>query len=187
MSDRALTVAALLPADMKFDTQELDLQGGAAWGSSALGFLAAKVQDAIATTLDKDVLELIAEAWANTDELRDVAARPQSAGGVKHVYLAKHDVVCENKLNVVLEFAGAPAITDHLKLLLTAKFEGVGVTLENGCIVAIDAGRGAAKVELRYSNTKLIGSTSDWVALPLKHRLGHPVRVASSREGELTP
>jgi hypothetical protein len=53
----------------------------------------------------------------------------------------------------------------------------VGVTIAEGCIIAVDAGRGAAQAELRYSNPKLIGRTTDWVDLPAQHRLERPTPV----------
>lgn len=72
-----------------------------------------------------------------------------------------------------------PAVTDHLNLRLKAMFEGVGVTIENGCIVSLDAGRGSAKAELLYSNASLLSESSDWVTLPAKCTLGRPIRIAS--------
>jgi hypothetical protein len=187
MSQRALTVSGLLPDNLKIDAAELAFRGEGSVGSTLLGFLGTKVQEALGSALDIDVLELIAEAWAKTDELREVAAGMHESGEVKHLFLAKHDVVCENRLNVVLEFAGAPTITDHLQLTLTAKFEGVGVTVDGHCIVAVDAGQGAAKAELRYSNTKLAGSTTEWVALAFKHTLAHPISIAANHAAKVVP
>jgi hypothetical protein len=181
-----LKVSDLLPSVLQVDPVDLRLQRGAAGESAGLGpsllqFAAAKVQEAIATALQLDVLELIAQAWAKTDELRRLAAESRAPGDMRHLYLAKHEVVSENRLNVVLEFAGMPSLTDHLSLRLVAAFEGVGVTIDGGHIVAVDAGRGQAKVELRYSSAKLLGSTTDWVALPARHTLARPIEIDGSR------
>jgi hypothetical protein len=182
MNEAALTIADLLPLDCHLDTKQLQLpqEGSASVSSSVASFLQEKLQDSVSGALKLDVLELVAEAWSKTDELRELAERkPTSGGEPTHIFLAKHDVVCENRLNIALEFAGVPTLTDHLKLKLTAKFEGVGVTVENGYIVALDAGRGAAKAELSYSSTKLIGSTSDWVKLPGHYKLARPLPITT--------
>lgn len=189
MSDTSLTVADLLPADLQLDAAELALQqpGGTPASGAFAGFIAGKLGEAVAAALGLDVIELIAQAWVKTDALRKLAKTPPGAGALTHVYLAKHDVACENRLNVVLEFAGAPAVTDHLKLTVTAQFEGVGLTIDAGCIVALDAGRGAAKAELSYSNARLIGSTTDWVALPGKLTLAHPIAIVPEHDAPVTP
>ena len=82
---------------------------------------------------------------------------------------------------MALEFAGLDAITDHLDLRLKAMFDGVGLLIENGCIVAVDLGRAAARAELRYSNATLLGQSTDWVALPSKYTLKHPLQIGSGR------
>lgn len=183
MNDSNLTVAALLPAEMVIDPSQIG--AGAATSAAPMGlttFLHSKLKEGVASALDIDVLGLVAQAWAGTDELRKLAAPDKrSAAAPVHLFLAKHDVVCENVLKLTLEFAGMPAITDHLKLNLTAKFEGVGVTVERGCIVALDAGRGAAKAELLYSSTRLLGSTTDWVTLPPRYVLKRPIEIARER------
>ncbi len=183
MSDRSLTVADLLPAALDIDARELDLRGAGLVETGLLDFVAAKVRDSAAGLLQLDVLGLVAQAWSKVDELRVLAEQTRRSGETRHVFLGKHDVVCENRLDLVLEFAGMPAVTDHLQLRLSAKFEGVGVTVAQGCIVAVDAGRGAAQAELRYSNTKLIGRTTDWVALPAQHRLERPIPVTRESSG----
>ncbi len=131
------------------------------------------VADLLPAALDIDAreLDLRGGGGLETGLLDFVAAK------VRDSVAGLLQVVCQNRLDLVLEFAGMPAVTDHLQLRLSAKFEGVGVTVAEGCIVAIDAGRGAAQAELRYSNTKLIGRTTDWVGLPTQHRLERPIPV----------
>ena len=188
MSDTSLTIAGLLPADLRLDAAELTIPpDGPAPSSAFAGFIGAKLREAVDGALGLDVLELIAQAWAKADELGRLADTPPGAGELTHVFLGKHDVVCENKLNVLLEFAGAPALTDHLKLTVTAQFEGVGLAIDSGCIVALDAGRGAAKAELRYSNTKLVGSSTDWVRLPGKWTLAHPIAIVAQHDAPVAP
>jgi hypothetical protein len=177
MSDRSLTVADLLPAALDIDAQKLDLRGGGVVETGLLDFAAAKLRDSVADLLQLDMLGLVAQAWSKLDELRALAAQTRCSGEARHAFVGKHDVVCQNRLDLLLEFAGMPAVTDPLQLRLSAKFEGMGVTVAEGCIAAVDAGRGAAQAELRYSNTKLIGRTSDWVDLPAQHRLEWPIPV----------
>ena len=184
MSDSTFTLAALLPQDLAIDASQMHLQGNdvAPPKGTGTGFLEEKIQEGVASALNVDVLELVAQAWAKTAEMQKAAtADRRGSGQPTHMFLAKHDVVCENKLKVALEFAGVPAITDHLNLRLKAMFEGVGVTLENGCIVALDAGRGSAKAELLYSNASLLSQSTDWVTLPVKHTLAHPVQIGRGK------
>ena len=187
MSNASLKLSDLLPGDIKVDPAELNLEKGKSLSPSLMGFLGSKVQESVGSALNLDVLEVIAQAWSKADELKEASGAMRAPGEVKQVYLAKHDVVCENKLNVALEFAGVPAVTDHLQLTLTAKFEGVGLTIGGGYIVAIDGGRGAAQVELRYSNTKLIGRTTDWVKLPSKLTLARPIQIAGFAQTNVVP
>jgi len=179
MSDATFTLARLLPPDVAVDAAQmrLDGNGSAAARGTELGFLQSKIDDGVRAALDVDVMEILAEAWAKTDDLRQAGGSEAASATPTHLFLAKHDVVCDNQLKVALEFAGMPAITDHLDLRLTASFEGVGVTIEHGCIVAVDAGRGAAKAELLYSNARVLGRSTDWVALPAHCTLARPVRI----------
>lgn len=189
MDEAALTVADLLPGDFKVDPGQLRLGEGDSLKAPGIGdFISAKLRESIGAALEVDVIELIAEAWAQMDELRKVAsARKPPSADPDTVYLLKHEVVCENKLKVALEFAGMPALTDHLELKLTARFEGVGLTIDSGHVVAIEAGRGSAKVELLYSNARIAGESSDWVALPAKLTLRRPIRIAPAGSGEVVP
>ncbi len=141
MSQSTLTVSQLLPLGMTVDPSQLCWDAGTSKAAAGLdGFVKDKVRDGVVAALDMDVLELIATAWAKVDDLADVAdASRRTPGQTTHVFLAKHDVICENKLNVALEFAGVPAVTDHLRIKLTAKFEGIGMTIDGGYIVALDA------------------------------------------------
>lgn len=183
MSESTLTVAVLLPRELALDSSQMRLNAGgdASPRGAEDGFLQSKIRDGVASALEVDVLGLIAEAWAKTAELQAAAATTERGSEAPtHVFLAKHDVVCDNQLKVALEFAGMAAVTDHLNLRLKAMFEGVGVTIENGCIVALDAGRGAAKAELLYSNAKLLGQSTDWVTLPAKCTLARPIRIGRS-------
>lgn len=174
----SFTLASLLPEGLTVDRSKMRLGAGPGKDAGA-GFLQDKIRDGVVAALDLDILELIAQAWAKTDELRRAAEGAKAgAPGPTHLFLAKHDVDCDSELKVALEFAGMPAVTDHLKLRLKAMFQGVGVTVENGCIVALEAGRGAAKAELLYSNTSLLSQSTDWVTLPGRYRLSRPVRIA---------
>jgi hypothetical protein len=172
------TLASLLPEGLAVDRSKMRLGTASPLSEAEGGFLQDKIRDGIASALGVDVIELIAEAWAKTEELRQAAASAKAgAGEPAHLFLAKHDVVCDSELKVALEFAGMPALTDHLKLRLRAMFQGVGVTVEDGCIVALDAGRGAAKAELLYSSASLLSESSDWVTLPGHYPLTRPVRI----------
>lgn len=180
MTPTELTLSDLLPPGLAVDASQLRLHAERAQPQSSqeAGFIQTQIRDRVASALDVDVLGLIAEVWARSGELRDAAERESPSGAPCHLFLAKHDVVCDNELKIALEFAGVPAVTDHLSVRLKAMFEGVGVTIEKGCITALDAGRGSARVELLYSNASLLGQSTDWVALPGRVTLARPVPIA---------
>ncbi len=174
----------LLPRDISIDSSQMHLERGgvASPNGTETGFLEGKIREGVTSALNVDVLEFIAQAWAKVEEMQTAAtADRRGAKQPTHLFLAKHDVVCENQLKATLEFAGIPAITDHLNLRLKAIFEGVGVTIENGCIVALDVGRGSAKAELLYSNASLLSQSTDWVTLPARHTLTHPVQIGRGK------
>ena len=179
MTGSELTLSDLLPSGFTVDTTQMQLSANRAQSPSTqeASFIGQQIRDHVASALDVDVLELIAEAWAKSGELKEAAAHPSPEGVPTHLFLAKHDVVCDSELKIALEFAGIPALTDHLSVRLKAMFEGVGLTIEKGCIVALDAGRGAARVELLYSNASLLGKSTDWVALPGHTTLARPVPI----------
>jgi hypothetical protein len=189
----SMKLSALLPAELHIDPAEMSLGQGKTVSATMLSFVGTKVQDAIASSLDIDVLELIAEAWAKTGELRELC-EGERRSEAQHVFLAKHDVECESRVKVLVEFAGAAGlgaslapVTDELRLILKAKFEGIGLTIDKGFIVAVDAGKGAAQAELRYSNAKLVATTSGWVELPAKHTLRHPIQIGGQSETNVVP
>jgi hypothetical protein len=173
MSESTFTLAELLPRHLSVDSSQMHLDGTPKNIEPA--FLEGVIQYGVTSALNVDVLELIAEAWAQTNALRTAAAAKD--GQPTHVFLAKHDVACDNQLKVVLQFTGAAPVTDHLDLQLKASFEGVGVIIENRCIMAMDAGHGKATAELHYSNARLLGQSNDWVALPVKFRFAHPIQI----------
>lgn len=179
MEARALTIADLLPSGFTVDPAQLSLDGSASSPAAGLrDFIRAKALDGIGSALKLDVIDLIARAWSQVAELQKAAQQQKAGGTPDTLFLAKHEVVCEDKLKLTLEVLGTPALTDHLGLKLTAAIEGVGLIVDTGCIVGIEAGRGSAKVALHYSNTRLAGQSTDWVALPARLMLSRPVRIA---------
>lgn len=183
MSDASLKLADLLPSRGRIDSAELDFSAGPIT-PTVLGFVGSKVEEAIDAALEADVLGLVALAWTKVGALKDASAEGLAKGEPRHVYLGKHEIESESKIDVRVEFSQLPGaakllapLTDELSLKLRAKFDSVGLTIENGSIVAVDAGEGAVEAELCYSNKKLLGTTTTPVVWPARYRLAHPVMI----------
>lgn len=185
MSDASLKLSDLLPSRKPVDPAQLKLAAERPIPQGVLGFVHSKVEEAIDGALQADVLGLIALAWTKVSALKVAADESREKNQPRHVYLGSHEIVSDNKIDVRVEFGPLPGavkellapLTDELGLKLEAKFEGVGLTIEQGAIVAIDAGEGAVKAELCYSNKKLLATTTEPVKLPRTYRLPHPVMI----------
>jgi hypothetical protein len=187
MSDRKLTLSDLLPGRQKADPKEMELSGLGNMTPSLLAFIGGKVEDAVEAALGADVLGLIAQAWTKVDALRDAAETSCQKKAPQYILLGEHELESEAKLKVMVELGLAPGlaavatpVTDALTVKIAAKFESVGITIDNGCIVTAEAGRASVKAELRYSSNKLVGGGSDWIALPGKFQLDPPLLVSRS-------
>lgn len=195
MSDHSLTLKDLLPSREKVDTKEMNLAGLKNTTPSLLGFIGGKVEEVVEASLDADVLGLIAHAWAKVNALREAAEESREKHIVKYVFLGEHELESEAQVKVLVEASLLPGVataaapvTDALTVKIAAKFESVGLTIDNGYIVAVEAGRANAKAELRYSNDKVFGSSSKWMALPGKFRPSPPVLVChASTKAEIAP
>lgn len=184
MSDASLKVSDLLPARDRVDAADLHFSADGPVTSTVLAFVGSKVEEAIDSALQADVLALVALAWTKVSAIRDAAAEGREKGEVRHVFLGKHEIESESKIDVRVEFSQLPGtakllapLTDELSLKLKAKFDSVGLTIENGYIVAVDAGDGAVEAQLCYSNKKLLGTSTAPVVWPAKCRLPHPVMI----------
>lgn len=187
MSARHLTLNDLLPGREKTDAKEMNLTGLKGMTPTLLGFVGGKVETVIEAALNADALGLIAQAWARVGALKDAAAASRSQQTPQYVFLGEHELTSEAQVKVLVEAclmpgaaAAAAPITDALAVRLAARFESAGLTIDQGHIVAVEAGRASVRAELRYSSEKLFGSSSDWVALPGKFRLDPPVLISQA-------
>lgn len=184
MAGDRLTLADLLPQRQAADAREMQLAGLGDLAPSLLGFVGSKAEEAVASALQADLLGLVAQAWVKLGALRAAAQASREKKTPQYVLLGEHELDTEAQLKVLVEFAALPGaaaavapVTDALSVRVVARFESAGLTIEDGCIVGVEAGRASAKAELRYSSHKLFGSSSDWVPLPGRIRLDPPVAV----------
>jgi hypothetical protein len=182
-----LTLNDLLPGRGQADAKEMHLAGLKNMTPSLLGFINSKVEEVVEASLSADVLGLIAHAWTKVSALQDAAEAGRQRQATQYVFLGEHELDSEVLVKVMVEFGLAPGaatavapVTDALTVKVTARFESAGLSIDNGCIVAVETGRASAKAELRYSSQKLLGSSSDWMSLPGKFRLEPPVPISRS-------
>lgn len=186
MSDASLIISDLLPSRSAIDPAELSFHESPGLASTMLGFVGSKVEETLDSVLRADVLGLVALAWTKVNALRDAAAEGRAKCEPRHVFLGKHEIESESKVDVRVEFSQLPGaqlaapFTDELRLKLKATFQSVGLTIDNGFIVAVEAGKGEVEAQLCYSNNKLLGASTAPVALPAKYKLQHPVVIELS-------
>lgn len=184
MSEHRLTLNDLLPVREKADAKEMNLSGLNGATPSLLGFISSKAEEVVEASLGTDVLGLIAHAWAKASELKEAAETSRRKKQAQHVFLGEHELASEAQVKVLVELslmpgvaAAASSITDALAVKIAAQFKSAGLTIDNGYIVAVEAGSANVKAELRYSNEKLFGSSPNWVPLPGRFRIDPPVLV----------
>jgi hypothetical protein len=187
MNEQRLTLNDLLPVREKADAKDMNLSGLKGATPSLLGFISSKAEEVVEASLDTNVLGLIAQAWAKASELKEAAETSRRKQQAQHVFLGEHEVASEAQVRVLVELGLTPVaaatvapVTDALAVKIAAQFKSAGLTIDNGYIVAVEAGSANIKAELRYSNQKLLGSSPNWVPLPGSFRIDPPVLVAHS-------
>lgn len=127
----------------------------------------AELEEALYRALDCDVLTLIAEAWAGLDSLReygDPARHPPTETNVVH--FGEHDFVRDVDVVVEATIGGSPCKELRFTLGIGARFDGVGLSVRNGHVVACVTGEGELKAELKFRDVPLHKETSPKLVLP---------------------
>ncbi|HZV38247.1 MAG TPA: hypothetical protein VFF96_05825 [Pseudoxanthomonas sp.] len=174
----------LLPAKLDGLEQvvENDLRERKGGGHSALAwrFIRSTASDRVHQALDCDGYEWLAWGWSKAQTLREYCSKPPDETSVVH--LGKHDF--RISINPVLELGlgGAPGVPLRFTLEVAAHFDAAALSIRNGCIFAVDAGRASATAQLLYGSTPLHKKEeSPKVQLPGSYRFKDPgIRIGGT-------
>ena len=131
---------------------------------SASGFIASVAADNLNGALEVDALEVLGQAWAKLQLLREYAdPKKHPPGTASVVQLGQHDVTHSCNPVLALRAAGVKLTELKLALELDARFKSVALSIRDGRIVGAAPGEASVIARLKYKSVKLKEqSTPSW-------------------------
>lgn len=165
MSETAgLTVRDLLPSRLKKmdDAVKGEIGGDAALKAAGFpmalsGAIADRTADAVAKTLDVDVVGVLAHAWAKAWELHEFseAAGKHPSDEVDTLFLGEHELSQELRPCAVLSFGAFSRITMEFTVEVAAKLKAAQLTVQAGRIIEIGECEGSVSAEFKFAGIPL--------------------------------
>lgn len=159
MADR-ITLGALIPdrldslADRVKGKMCDDQQVGGM--KLAWGFIGGRVQDALKSLLDCDLLEVLGGAWAKAAPLAAFADPAQHPPGERAtVTLGEHDISRDLHPVVAVTIGPCPRVELNFTLALAAHAGGVRLSILDGHLIGGDLGELWASAQLSYEGMPL--------------------------------
>ena len=122
----------------------------------AWNFIGSQLQDALASMLDCDLLEVLAGAWAKAAPLADFADPAKPPPGERSVIeLGEHDVTRELNPVIAVTIGSCPCVELKFNFALAAHVGGVRLAIVDGHIVGGDLGELWASAQLSYEGVPL--------------------------------
>lgn len=162
----------LLSQDTIQDNVQRQMQGDGSVAQTrvAWGFVGSKATQAIDSVLDKDVFEVVAEAWEMVDVLIPYADEKKHPRGERSlVPLLHHSFVkvCHPVLDVM--WGDTQCASLKFDLELAANFRSVVLTICDGYIVSADGVDADVSATLKYGDATVATKKSPKVQL-LRHK-----------------
>lgn len=134
----------------------------------AWDFVGKQLEAALRSSLDCDLVELLAKGWAQSGALTDFAARgDQPPGQQSLVELGEHEVKHELHPTVAVTIAPCPCVDLKFTFAVAAHIGGANLVIVDGHIVRGEIGEAWASAELSYEGIPLHSpADSDKVKLP---------------------
>ena len=147
--------------------------------AAALRLMGKELEKSLVKILsDLDVFDLGVRAWTTLRDLqkyRDKAEFPAAVSSV--VTLTKHSLKSSHQPAIELLMNGKPLVTLRLDLEFAAVFDGLALTIQDGCIRKIAPGRCHGEVSLAYKKKSLWREATDNLSLPGVLDLGEGVAI----------
>jgi hypothetical protein len=155
-----------------------DEAGMASKLGSATGFIASVAADKVNEALDVDALELLGQAWAKLQVLREYAdPKKHPPGRASVVQLGQHDVTHTCDPVLVLRAAGLKLTELKLALELDARFKSVALSIADGRIMAAAPGEASVIARLKYKSAKLKEQSTPVWKLPGEIKFGKGIPI----------
>jgi hypothetical protein len=153
--------------------------GGVAKALGHLKGLAASVgAGKLNQALDTDIYELLAQAWAKVQAVRESAAKSRGTPGQTTVVtLSQHDFTHTCHPTLTFSVADMPLPELKLTLELVATFKGVALSIEDARLRALAPGEASVTVRLKYKSVTLWEKPTPAWKLPGEIHLGAGVPV----------
>jgi hypothetical protein len=159
-----LTVRDLLPSHLKKMDEavkgELERDASLKTAGFPLGLsgkIADQTADAVAKTLDVDVIELLARGWAKAWELHEYseAAGKHPPNEVDTLFLGEHDLRHELHPTAVLSFGAFSRITMEFVVEVAAHLKTAQLTVKGGKITDVGECTGSVSAEFKFAGIPL--------------------------------
>jgi hypothetical protein len=152
-----LPLRAILPAQFERleDAVEGDLRGSgdASFSTMVWKFVRSSAAQEVTKTLDFDLWEVLAMAWAKATELHSQKNNPSDQTTI--VSLGKHDFKTAVYPELTIDFGLPKNPTLRFTVEVAAHFEAAALNIRNGHILAVEAGDASVSAEFRYGKTRL--------------------------------
>lgn len=146
---------------------------GKAW--SQVGDL---VESGVRDALDVDLVGVLAGGWSKAVELRGYADSAKYPPETKvRMTLAQHRLAIAIDPELTLSVDGIAAQPLQLKVELVADLKGAVLTIADGAITAVDAGKVALSAQLKWGSHSLPLKAMREVELPGRVAIDPPARI----------
>jgi hypothetical protein len=145
---------------------------------SATGFIAGVAAEKVNSVLDVDTLEVLGQAWAKLQLLREYAdPKKHPAGQTSVVRLGQHDVTHSCDPVLALRAAGVKLTELKLALELDVRLRSVALSITDGRVMGAAPGEASVIARLKYKSVKLKEqSTPSW-KLPGEIKFREGIRI----------
>ena len=122
----------------------------------AWDFIGGELMNALKSVLDRDLLEVLAGAWAKAAPLAELADPAKHPPGERSVVaLGEHDVSRELNPVIAVTIGSCPCVELNFTFALAAHVGGVRLSIVDGHIVGGDLGELWASAQLSYEGVPL--------------------------------
>lgn len=125
------------------------------------------IADAVTSGLHIDVLGVIAEGWITAEEIEAYrVTAPENVGKVAVLKLAKHSITRELRPVVTIGLGKSIRVPIDIAAALTGTFEGIALSIADGCIRSVGAGTCELSLEIMLAGKSLGGPPPKSWTLP---------------------
>ncbi len=150
----------------------------AAFGGFAPELVRGALAKAVTSSLHLDVFATLVEGWRTANEIRaHRVPDPDHPGAVAVVKLGKHSITRELRPVVTIGLGAGLRHPLDVAVALTGTFQGIELSIADGCIQAIGAGTCELSIAFTLGGETLDGPPPKSWKLPGAHRFVPPLPI----------